>query len=78
MFVVGKNIILKHNLDVLYVVRAVTKIEMKFKQNAPCVYGEMFRFCPDSFVDTVSSTQETSKPHISRAVPKVLSSSIRA
>jgi hypothetical protein len=58
--------------------RALTKIKMKFKQNAPCVDGEMFRFCPNSFVDTVSSSQETSKPHISRAVPKVLSSSTRA
>jgi len=38
----------------------------------------MFRFCTDSFVEAVSSTQETSKPLISRAVPKVLFSSVRA
>jgi len=62
-----------------YVVRALRKIKMKFKQNVPCcVDGQMFRFCTDSFVDAVSSTQETSKPLISRAVPKVLFSSIRA
>jgi len=38
----------------------------------------MFRFCTDSFVDAASSIQETSKPLISTAVPKVLFSSIRA
>jgi len=80
MFLVGNNnITLKHNLDVFYVVIALTKIKMKFKQNVACwADGQMFRFCTDSFVDTVSSTQETSKPLISRAVPKVLFSSIRA
>jgi hypothetical protein len=64
MFVVGKNKILKHNLDVLYVVRAQTKIIMKFKQNFPCADGEMFRFCPDSFADSQRLTGNKQTAHL--------------
>jgi hypothetical protein len=64
MFVVGKSKILNHKLDVLYVVRALTKIKIKFKQNSPCADGEMFRFCPDSSVDSQQLTGNKQTAHL--------------